>query len=179
MNASLQKSSNPSQRLLANFPSYLITYACVVYQVLSNPEKTNSMTVIGMVSQGTPVKLEAVSLQDVMVNLDSARKRKVGVEWNRASLVAQKVKRKKESACSAGDVGSTPGSARSSGGENGNPLQYSCLGNSVDRGASGYSQWGHKELYTTKQLTQERTGYQVRNQQGDDQSWDSVVVTGR
>ena len=31
-------------------------------------------------------------------------------------------------------MGSTPGSGRSSGGENGNPLQYSCLDNPMDRG---------------------------------------------
>ena len=41
----------------------------------------------------------------------------------------------KESACSAGDVGSIPRWRRSPGGGNGNPLQYSCLGNSMDRGA--------------------------------------------
>ena len=35
----------------------------------------------------------------------------------------------------AGDVGSTPGSGRSSGAGNGNPLQYSCLKNAMDRGA--------------------------------------------
>ena len=34
-----------------------------------------------------------------------------------------------------GSVGSIPGSGRSSGGGNGNPLQYSCLENSMDRGA--------------------------------------------
>ena len=33
------------------------------------------------------------------------------------------------------DTGSIPGSGRFSGGGNGNPLQYSCLENSVDRGA--------------------------------------------
>jgi len=33
------------------------------------------------------------------------------------------------------DVSSTPGSGRSPGEENGNPLQYSCLVNSTDRGA--------------------------------------------
>ena len=33
------------------------------------------------------------------------------------------------------DIGSVPGSGRSPGGENGNPLQYSCLENSIDRGA--------------------------------------------
>ena len=35
---------------------------------------------------------------------------------------------------SAGDTGSTPGSGRSPGEENGNPLLYSCLGNPTDRG---------------------------------------------
>ena len=41
----------------------------------------------------------------------------------------------KESALKAGDLGSIPGSGRSSGEGNGNPLQYSCLENSMDRGA--------------------------------------------
>ena len=41
----------------------------------------------------------------------------------------------KESASNAGDSGSTLGSGRSPGVGNGNPLQYSCLGNSMDRGA--------------------------------------------
>ena len=35
----------------------------------------------------------------------------------------------------AGDMTLTPGSGRSLGGGNGNPLQYSCLGNATDRGA--------------------------------------------
>ena len=37
--------------------------------------------------------------------------------------------------CQAGDTGLTPGSGRSPGEGNGNPLQYSCLENSMDRGA--------------------------------------------
>ena len=41
----------------------------------------------------------------------------------------------KESACSAGDPGLIPGSGRSPGEGNGNPLQYSSLGNPMDRGA--------------------------------------------
>ena len=49
-----------------------------------------------------------------------------------ASLVAQTVKK---SACSAGDLGSIPGSERAPGEGNGNPLQYSCLENPMDRGA--------------------------------------------
>ena len=41
----------------------------------------------------------------------------------------------KESACSAGDSGSIPGSGRSPGEGLSNPLQYSCLENPMDRGA--------------------------------------------
>ena len=40
----------------------------------------------------------------------------------------------KESTCNAGDLGSIPGSGRSPGEGNGNPLQYSCLENSIDWG---------------------------------------------
>ena len=41
----------------------------------------------------------------------------------------------KESACEAGDQDSIPGLGCSSGEGNGNPLQYSCLENSMDREA--------------------------------------------
>jgi len=41
----------------------------------------------------------------------------------------------KVSACNAGDLGSIPGLGRSPGDGNGNPLQYSCLENSIDGGA--------------------------------------------
>ena len=47
--------------------------------------------------------------------------------------MAQEVKNL--SACSAGELGSIPGSGKSPGEGNGNPLQYSCLENSTDRGA--------------------------------------------
>ena len=53
----------------------------------------------------------------------------------------------KASACKAGDLGSTPGSGRSSGEGNGSPLQYSCLENPMDRGAwQATSPLGRKEL---------------------------------
>ena len=41
----------------------------------------------------------------------------------------------KESAYNAGDMGLIPGSGRSPGGGNDNPLQYSCQENPMDRGA--------------------------------------------
>ena len=47
-------------------------------------------------------------------------------------LVAQRFK---ASACNAGDLGSIPGSGRSPGEGNGNPLQYSCLENPIEGGA--------------------------------------------
>ena len=53
----------------------------------------------------------------------------------------------KESACSVGDLGLIPGLGKSPGERNGNPLQYSFLENSMDRG--GYSLCGHKEFHMT------------------------------
>ena len=41
----------------------------------------------------------------------------------------------KDSTCNAGDLGSVPGLGRSPGEGNGNPPQYSCLENSINRGA--------------------------------------------
>ena len=52
------------------------------------------------------------------------------IRW--ISLVAQMLK---ESACNAGDLGSVSGLGRSLEKEKGYPLQYSCLDNSMDRGA--------------------------------------------
>ena len=58
-----------------------------------------------------------------------------------------------ESTCKAGDtrdMGSIPGSGRFPGEENGNPLQYSCLGNSKDRGAWWATVQGIAESETTE-----------------------------
>ena len=52
----------------------------------------------------------------------------------RTSLVSQTVK---NLPANAGDLGLVPGSGRSLGEGNGNPLQNSCLENSMDRGALG------------------------------------------
>ena len=55
----------------------------------------------------------------------------------------------KESACNAGGPSSIPGSGRSPREGNGNPLQYSCLENSMDRGA-----WWATAHGVTKSRTQ-------------------------
>ena len=52
-----------------------------------------------------------------------------------ASQVAAVVKNPPANAGDVKDLGSIPGSGRSPGGGHGNPLQYSCLENPIDRGA--------------------------------------------
>ena len=58
----------------------------------------------------------------------------------------------KESACNEGDLGLIPGSGRSPGEGNGNPLQYSCLENPMDGGAWQATVHGVAELDTTEWL---------------------------
>ena len=72
------------------------------------------------------------------------------------------VKKKKKSTCNAQDtrdLGLIPGSGRFPGGEHGYSLQYSCLGNSMDRGA-WQAPWGHKEYTHTHTHTQTYISYE-------------------
>ena len=68
------------------------------------------------------------------------------------SLVVQVVKNPPANAGDLRNSGSTPGSGRSPGGGHGNPLQYSCLGNPMDRGAwwAIVQRGGLKESDTTE-----------------------------
>ena len=71
----------------------------------------------------------------------------------------------KNPSANAGDTGLIPGSGRFPGEGYGKPIQHSCLGNSMDRGAwQGYSPWGckrvgrglatkHSYMYTTSSLS--------------------------
>ena len=68
----------------------------------------------------------------------------------------------KESACQAGDTGSIPGSGRSPGEGNGNPFQYSCLGNLMDRKPGGLQSMGLQ-----------RVGYDLSTKQ-QHSSWSGV-----
>ena len=57
----------------------------------------------------------------------------------------------KESACNVGDLGLILGSGRSPGGEDGNPIQYSCMENPHgQRSLADCSTWGPKESDTTE-----------------------------
>ena len=58
----------------------------------------------------------------------------------------------------AGDLGSIPGLGRSPGVENGNPLQYSCLENSTDRGACRATVHGAAKSQTQKSTHAKKEG---------------------
>ena len=74
----------------------------------------------------------------------------------------------KESTCNAGDPDLIPGLGRSPGGENGNPLQHSCLENPHgQRNLVGYSAWGCKESNRTKWLSTAHPRVQFSSRQWD------------
>ena len=75
--------------------------------------------------------------RNLIQSLLSKEKKKKVIHWNGARM-AQGFpggSDGKESACNAGNRGSIPGSGRTPGEGNGNPPQYYCLKNSMDRGA--------------------------------------------
>ena len=79
----------------------------------------------------------------------------------------------KDSACHAGDLGSILGLGRSHGERKGNPLQYSCLENSMDRGAwwatvLGNHRVGHKWTPNTKLLEVKPSTYEF--------CWDTIQL---
>ena len=63
----------------------------------------------------------------------------------------------------AGDAGSIPGSGRSPGGGHGHPLQYSCLGNPMDRGAWWAAVRGVTKESDTTEVTNTHTNTTFSN----------------
>ena len=59
---------------------------------------------------------------------------------------------RKNPPANVGDPGSVPGSGRSPGGGSGNPLQYSCLENPMDRGAWWATVRGSQKSRTAERL---------------------------
>ena len=74
-----------------------------------------------------------------------------------AILAFPSISDSKAFACNAGDLGLIPGPGRSPEEGNGNPLQYSCLENSIDRGAWWATAHGVTELHMTEWLTHTHT----------------------
>ena len=75
------------------------------------------------------------------------------------------VKSPPDNAGEAGDASSISGSGRTLGEGNGNPLQFSCVENPMDR-AWQASPWGHKELDMTKRLSTHACKKKKRSQDG-------------
>ena len=89
----------------------------------------------------------------------------------------------KASACNARDLGSIPGWGRSPGEGNGNPLQYSCLEDPVDRGAWWVSVHGIAKSRTrlsdkTHTHTNTHTQTHTHKVKKDEQSNTELATTG-
>ena len=102
---------------------------------LSHPKGLQGSQLLYLISVTTTVSIPLQSCFRIRNNL------KLGLPWWLSG---------KESACNAVDSGSIPGWERFPGEENGHPLQYSCLENSIDRGAwRAIQSTGSQELDTT------------------------------
>ena len=136
-------SSHPSGLFLFSF-----LYLSFCHEIISLPLKRMSMTVQLCLDTYNKVgkQQEVPKVSDTGHLLFSSNKDGIGFPWWLSG---------KESACNAGDPGSISGSERFRGGGHGNPLQYSCLDNLVDRGAwwamvhrAAQSRTGLKQLST-------------------------------
>ena len=76
----------------------------------------------------------------------------LSILWHCLSLGLPESSDSKASACNVEDLGLIPGSGRSPGEGNGNPLQYSCLENSMDGGPIDKTNWLDKTNSTVVQL---------------------------
>ena len=107
----------------------------------------------GPCSQGVPSKWEKQTISGTIYNcklpqmLCKARKSESCKENNGLSCGSYG----KESACNAGDPGLIPELGTATGERNGNPFQYSCLGNSMDRGTWQATVHGITESDMTEQ----------------------------
>ena len=82
----------------------------------------------------------------------------------------------KASACNVGDLGLIPGSGRSPGEGNGNPLQYSCLENPWTEELGGLESTGRKELDTTERLHFHLVFLGVLNLGSPGALWTSYII---
>ena len=125
-----------------------LVHISITWRVLKTP-KTQATTQANSVNHWVWIK--QYQCQGLKVKQDISRKT--------AGLPCGSVS--KESACNAGDPGSISGLGRSPGEGNGNPVQYSCLENSIDRGAWWATVHGITKTGTrTEWLTHTHTGRQ-------------------
>ena len=100
----------------------------------------------------------------MLINHTSFKKLLFERSWQ--EIGASQIAQWKEFACSTGDArdtGSITGSGRSPGGGNGNPLQYSCLKNPMDRGAWQATVYGVKRADKTERLNMHTQEIEIRS----------------
>ena len=114
------------------------SYFCSITLLLPKMENGNLLVVI-------PLRWPGINTIVLLLVLNWSVK-SFGISYNWGFPGGSEVK---VSACNAGDQGSIPGSERSPGEGNGNPLQYSCLENSM------YRPWGCTEPDTTERLSKQ------------------------
>ena len=107
-----------------------------------------------------------------------------GSVWTRVSQVVLVVKNSPANAKDARDASSIPGSGRSPGERNGNPLQYSCLGNHMDWGTwQATVHWVTKSWTWLKRLSSmdhfESVGKKFQGNPATKRPWNIVKVTTR
>ena len=95
-------------------------------------QKAKSLRAFGLLTHKSFPEIPALSCQVFQTSWGQVLRHTL-LESFKGSLVAQMVKTR--SACKSRDLDLIPGWGRSPGEGNGNPLQYSCLENSIDRGA--------------------------------------------
>ena len=109
---------------------------------------TLAVTLLTLWTQGNANPPPILSLQSFSIRLPQAlpaQEKGPGLGEQGASLLAQMVK---NLLANAGDLGSIPGSGRSPGEGNGNPFQYSCLENPMDRGNWWATVYGFSKSWT-------------------------------
>ena len=140
--------------MLSFLTSYLLIYSCLsILPLPQSHDRVDKNEKVSFPSCGERESNRWVMCQ-AFVNRDSCRGHMssphVGLPHKGASQVVLVVKNPAANAGDTGGVGPIPGSGRSPGVGNGNPLQYSCLGNSKDREAGWARVHGiAKELDTT------------------------------
>ena len=98
------------------------------------PEKEFRILIVKMI-QNLEIKMES------QINRLETRIEKMQERFNKE---IEEIKKSQNIMNNAGDAGLIPGSGRSPGEGNGNPLLYSCLGNPIDLVGYCLCLWGHK-----------------------------------
>ena len=95
--------------------------------------------------QGPRVQSQVMELRSCVLHRAAGKKQKHDIDGQETQRASRWLS-SEESTCSAGNVALIDGLGRALGGGNGNLLQYSCLGNPMDRGACQVQSMGSQRV---------------------------------